>query len=882
MTAATSRLRRRGIGAGVAALVGLSTIGFSASSAFAAPGFELERVGGADRFETAALAAANFEDTTSVVLANGFSNVDALAAASLGQPILLTRDNLTPQATLDALEDLGVENITIVGGTGVVNAAQETALRTAGYTVTRLEGTDRYATAADIAAEADATAPYVFIASGLGVADALAASSAAAATGSPILLVRSGDVPAATETALERFPNSRVVVLGGTGVVSAAVATEVGAEAADRASGANRFETAANFATWALQNDVFDGTTAGIARGIGTGSLGANDLADALVAGPVLGAAGGPLLLAQSATDLGAATTAWFAANADTLNAPGVVFGGEGVISANTVAAAEEAAEGGDDAGLNTIAVAPAVAASLEAVVEANGAANVTADDRAYTVTGLTDTTQYRITLVNAANITTVNGQTRFAIDTTAGQQASGNYLALAGVGGVAPSTTFRSVNGGTPNNDNGANGSAPNTAIANPVNGSLTFVIEGNAPETVVPVVYINGSAGQANSAGGVSPRLELDANGAPVESFGLGGVTTYTAAEAEAGANGSNTAALPITSVDKTGNSFNATVGGSTGSARAFFFDANDTFQIAGAPATLAQFTAELSAGDSVAVNYGTDPGAVSTFNLTNSNPPAITVAAAQAGTTGAATDDVTVTVTFTAPAQIDAINIERAPVTGTTVGTYASVGTITPTAAQLATGGGSATFADNNLAAGTYRYRATAVNDGDAGTPAVTTTDAVTTAPQPDTAGPVPSATALTRDAGFAGILDAGDTFTVQVNEALALPTAGSVIRVADGTAAGSSVADLVVGTNASVSLNAAAIPTSPANTPNAGAPANTVLTVTVTAAPTVVTAGDVAGVAYPATITNTSGVNDVAGNRLNLTAGTGVDVTINAPA
>ncbi len=71
---------------------------------------------------------------------------------------------------------------------------------------------------------------------------------------------------------------------------------------------------------------------------------------------------------------------------------------------------------------------------------------------------------------------------------------------------------------------------------------------------------------------------------------------------------------------------------------------------------------------------------------------------------------------------------------------------------------------------------------------------------------------------------------------------------------------------------LSLNASAIPATPTSDPNAGAAANTVLTVRVTAAPTVVTAGTTAGVAYPATIVNSSGVTDVAGNRLDLTGST----------
>ena len=55
MTAATSRLRRRGIGAGVAALVGLTGLGFAAVPAQADANFALTRpADSSNRYATAA------------------------------------------------------------------------------------------------------------------------------------------------------------------------------------------------------------------------------------------------------------------------------------------------------------------------------------------------------------------------------------------------------------------------------------------------------------------------------------------------------------------------------------------------------------------------------------------------------------------------------------------------------------------------------------------------------------------------------------------------------------------------------------------------------------------------------------------------------------
>jgi hypothetical protein len=72
----------------------------------------------------------------------------------------------------------------------------------------------------------------VFIATGQSYPDALAGGPAAAKEGGPLLLVRSF-IPLATANELQRLGPARIVVLGGAGVVSAAVATGLGAYTED-------------------------------------------------------------------------------------------------------------------------------------------------------------------------------------------------------------------------------------------------------------------------------------------------------------------------------------------------------------------------------------------------------------------------------------------------------------------------------------------------------------------------------------------------------------------------------------------------------------------------------------------------------------------------
>ena len=130
-------------------------------------GIATSRVAGDDRFETATAIAnelsgiCDIEDGLTAILASGRSSADALSAGPLASagdgtnpcPILLTEQNELPQTTADAIADLGIENIIVVGGIGVISeAVRDEAGDAAGDAdVTVLAGTDRNKTAVAIA-----------------------------------------------------------------------------------------------------------------------------------------------------------------------------------------------------------------------------------------------------------------------------------------------------------------------------------------------------------------------------------------------------------------------------------------------------------------------------------------------------------------------------------------------------------------------------------------------------------------------------------------------------------------------------------------------------------------------------------------------------------
>lgn len=348
--------------AGVPALLGLPA-GSAAPAAHAAEDVALQRLEGQDRITTAtAVARTGFPGGAgTAVIARADDFPDAMAAAALAGayegPVLLSHSGSVPDALKSTLSDLGVTRAVLVGGKTALSTPVAQFLDGQVGGVHRINGNDRFATAAALADEVARVSGIgtldgkrtALLASGDSFPDALAAGAIAYKGKHPILLTRSGSLPAPTASAIKRLGIEHVIVLGGTGVVSTPVADAVRSlgVSVDRVGGSTRTDTAARIANLGLTSFGLDASAAFLVRG--------DAFADALVAGPTAGSLGSPILLTASPGQASTTTQQWFADRCEDVRKIYAV-GGSGAISPGAASAARSSAIGCAVAGAHGIA----------------------------------------------------------------------------------------------------------------------------------------------------------------------------------------------------------------------------------------------------------------------------------------------------------------------------------------------------------------------------------------------------------------------------------------------------------------------------------------------------------------------------------------------
>jgi hypothetical protein len=282
-----------------------------------------DRLGGTDRIDTAVKASQWSFDTigqggrraATAVLARSDTFPDALAGTALaiqaGGPLLLTPSTALDSAVGTELQRILPRGATVylLGGTAALSPAIAQAVIRLGFTPQRLGGLDRYATAVAIATAISGVHPVsVLLATGTNFPDALTAGVAAGQDrysmrnpyspgGGVVVLTDGTTMPAVTRAYLMSLDFGPAPValyaVGGPAVAALDSAFPYWpGGGAIRLAGADRYATAVKVATSALFGSGAHGryTIAGIATGL--------NFPDAMSGGTLIGAQGGPLLLA--------------------------------------------------------------------------------------------------------------------------------------------------------------------------------------------------------------------------------------------------------------------------------------------------------------------------------------------------------------------------------------------------------------------------------------------------------------------------------------------------------------------------------------------------------------------------------------------------------
>jgi putative cell wall-binding protein len=220
-------------------LGGTAAINDAVANQITGLGYTVDRVAGADRYETAALLAslagavnvATVAGKRTAIMASGVNFPDALAAGPLAYanrlPLLLTDPNQLRAVTKTALDTLNIQHVLLLGGTAAITEAVSNELVLSGRSVQRLAGADRYATGAAIADYARTTLGWLsgelVLATGLDFPDAEVAGPLGGKRQAPIVLVNGG-LPAASAGVCTSTGSTvtKITVQGAASIVSTA------------------------------------------------------------------------------------------------------------------------------------------------------------------------------------------------------------------------------------------------------------------------------------------------------------------------------------------------------------------------------------------------------------------------------------------------------------------------------------------------------------------------------------------------------------------------------------------------------------------------------------------------------------------------------------
>lgn len=213
-------------------------------------GYTTVRLAGTTRYDTARDVATSLGrggvgsvgGQRTAIVASGESFADALsggpAAFKAHLPLLLTTPNALSSQSEQALADLQIERVLLLGGTAAVSNAVQTRLTSDGYTVTRIAGANRQATSVEIAKFETANLGFgnshVNLARGDRFPDSLAGGPHGGREGAPVLLTIDPSTlgnDARSHIAANKASIASIDALGGTSAIADTVLADARAAA---------------------------------------------------------------------------------------------------------------------------------------------------------------------------------------------------------------------------------------------------------------------------------------------------------------------------------------------------------------------------------------------------------------------------------------------------------------------------------------------------------------------------------------------------------------------------------------------------------------------------------------------------------------------------
>lgn len=259
---------------------------------------------GSTRYETSVMVSKEgWQKSNTVILVNAHANADGLVATPLasayGAPILLSGADIVPDSIKAEIKRLNPSRVILVGGNGILydDLIRQIKGINSSITVERLGGSTRYDTSLLVAKRLDTMVDVskAYICYGHGEPDALSISSKAGEDKSPIILSDIDRLPSATYSWLKGEGLNTAYFIGGTGIISNSLISQVNGitssnVSGNRVGGAHRLDTNA-----AVINKFYSNSTQ-------PGILAAKAyvLADALTSGPLAAKLKAPIVLMDS------------------------------------------------------------------------------------------------------------------------------------------------------------------------------------------------------------------------------------------------------------------------------------------------------------------------------------------------------------------------------------------------------------------------------------------------------------------------------------------------------------------------------------------------------------------------------------------------------